>query len=97
MIKSPYLLFLGDAADGLAAKVAQGIKDCVFSKSIRPKIMFPSSPAQLINLPPNIRHYGKDRQPHGRQFALNIFVELREEAVTVAMPALANCIFQSRY
>jgi len=27
MIKSPYLLFLGDAADGLAAKVAQGIKD----------------------------------------------------------------------
>ena len=27
MIKSTYLLFLGDAADGLAAKVAQGIKD----------------------------------------------------------------------
>ena len=27
MIKSPYLLFLGDAADALAAKVAQGIKD----------------------------------------------------------------------
>jgi len=27
MIKSPYLLFLGDAADPLAAKVAQGIKD----------------------------------------------------------------------
>jgi uncharacterized NAD-dependent epimerase/dehydratase family protein len=27
MIKSPYLLFLGDAADSLAAKVAQGIKD----------------------------------------------------------------------
>ncbi|MES2969579.1 MAG: DUF1611 domain-containing protein, partial [Pseudomonadota bacterium] len=27
MIKTPYLLFLGDAPDGLAAKVAQGIKD----------------------------------------------------------------------
>lgn len=27
MIKSPYLLFLGDAPDSLAAKVAQGIKD----------------------------------------------------------------------
>jgi uncharacterized NAD-dependent epimerase/dehydratase family protein len=27
MIESPYLLFLGDAADQLAAKVAQGIKD----------------------------------------------------------------------
>lgn len=27
MIKSPYLLFLGDAPDPLAAKVAQGIKD----------------------------------------------------------------------
>ena len=27
MIKSPYLLFLGDAVDALAAKVAQGIKD----------------------------------------------------------------------
>jgi uncharacterized NAD-dependent epimerase/dehydratase family protein len=27
MIKTPYLLFLGDAADPLAAKVAQGIKD----------------------------------------------------------------------
>jgi len=27
MIKSPYLLFLGDAPDALAAKVAQGIKD----------------------------------------------------------------------
>ena len=27
MIKSPYLLFLGEAADSLAAKVAQGIKD----------------------------------------------------------------------
>lgn len=27
MIKGPYLLFLGDAPDGLAAKVAQGIKD----------------------------------------------------------------------
>ncbi|NNK77254.1 MAG: DUF1611 domain-containing protein [Litoreibacter sp.] len=27
MIQTPYLLFLGDAQDGLAAKVAQGIKD----------------------------------------------------------------------
>ena len=27
MIKTPYLLFLGDAPDALAAKVAQGIKD----------------------------------------------------------------------
>ena len=27
MIESPYILFLGDAADPLAAKVAQGIKD----------------------------------------------------------------------
>ncbi len=27
MLKQPYLLFLGDAPDGLAAKVAQGIKD----------------------------------------------------------------------
>ena len=27
MIPTPYLLFLGDAPDGLAAKVAQGIKD----------------------------------------------------------------------
>ncbi|MEL6531748.1 MAG: N-acetyltransferase DgcN [Pseudomonadota bacterium] len=27
MIKTPYLLFLGDAPDGLAAKVAQGIRD----------------------------------------------------------------------
>ncbi|MCR9086886.1 MAG: DUF1611 domain-containing protein [Rhodobacteraceae bacterium] len=27
MIRTPYLLFLGDAADGLAAKVAQGIRD----------------------------------------------------------------------
>lgn len=27
MIRAPYLLFLGDAPDGLAAKVAQGIKD----------------------------------------------------------------------
>lgn len=27
MIQTPYLLFLGDAADALAAKVAQGIKD----------------------------------------------------------------------
>ena len=27
MIKTPYLLFLGDAPDQLAAKVAQGIKD----------------------------------------------------------------------
>lgn len=27
MISTPYLLFLGDAPDGLAAKVAQGIKD----------------------------------------------------------------------
>ena len=27
MIRTPYLLFLGDAPDNLAAKVAQGIKD----------------------------------------------------------------------
>ena len=27
MIRTPYLLFLGDAHDNLAAKVAQGIKD----------------------------------------------------------------------
>ena len=27
MIKTPYLLFLGDAPDQLAAKVAQGVKD----------------------------------------------------------------------
>ncbi len=27
MIETPYLLFLGDAPDQLAAKVAQGIKD----------------------------------------------------------------------
>ena len=27
MIETPYLLFLGDAADPLAAKVAQGIRD----------------------------------------------------------------------
>lgn len=27
VLKTPYLLFLGDAADGLAAKVAQGVKD----------------------------------------------------------------------
>ncbi|HBB85842.1 MAG TPA: DUF1611 domain-containing protein, partial [Sulfitobacter sp.] len=27
MIKTPYLLFLGDAPDSLSAKVAQGIKD----------------------------------------------------------------------
>ena len=27
MIETPYLLFLGDAPDALAAKVAQGIKD----------------------------------------------------------------------
>ena len=27
MIRTPYLLFLGDAPDQLAAKVAQGIKD----------------------------------------------------------------------
>lgn len=27
MIKTPYLLFLGDAPDGLAAKVAQGVRD----------------------------------------------------------------------
>ncbi|MEM6619302.1 MAG: DUF1611 domain-containing protein, partial [Pseudomonadota bacterium] len=27
MIPTPYLLFLGDAPDALAAKVAQGIKD----------------------------------------------------------------------
>ena len=27
MIPTPYLLFLGDAADPLAAKVAQGIRD----------------------------------------------------------------------
>ena len=27
MIKAPYLLFLGDAPDQLAAKVAQGIRD----------------------------------------------------------------------
>lgn len=27
MIQTPYLLFLGDAPDALAAKVAQGIKD----------------------------------------------------------------------
>ena len=30
-------------------------------------------------------------------FSLNIFVELRAKAVTAVMPALANCIFQSRY
>ncbi len=27
MIRTPYLLFLGDAPDQLAAKVAQGIRD----------------------------------------------------------------------
>lgn len=27
MIHAPYLLFLGDASDPLAAKVAQGIRD----------------------------------------------------------------------
>jgi len=27
MLKTPYLLFLGDAKDALAAKVAQGIRD----------------------------------------------------------------------
>ncbi len=27
MLKTPYLLFLGDAPDALAAKVAQGVKD----------------------------------------------------------------------
>jgi len=27
MLETPYLLFLGDATDSLAAKVAQGIKD----------------------------------------------------------------------
>ena len=27
MIETPYLLFLGDAADPLAAKVAQGVRD----------------------------------------------------------------------
>ena len=27
MIETPYLLFLGDAPDALAAKVAQGIRD----------------------------------------------------------------------
>ena len=27
LIETPYLLFLGDAPDQLAAKVAQGIKD----------------------------------------------------------------------
>ena len=27
MIQTPYLLFLGDAPDQLAAKVAQGIRD----------------------------------------------------------------------
>lgn len=27
MLETPYLLFLGDAPDGLAAKVAQGVKD----------------------------------------------------------------------
>ncbi len=27
MIETPYLLFLGEAPDGLAAKVAQGIRD----------------------------------------------------------------------
>jgi hypothetical protein len=60
--------------------------------------MSPSSPAQLINLPPNIRHYGKDRQAQfSRKFALNIFAELRAEAITAVMPALANCIFQSGY
>ena len=30
-------------------------------------------------------------------FSLNIFVELRAEAVTAVMPALGNCIFQSRH
>ncbi|MEL7174457.1 MAG: DUF1611 domain-containing protein, partial [Pseudomonadota bacterium] len=34
MIQSPYLLFLGDAPDALAAKVAQGIKDWRPSASV---------------------------------------------------------------
>ena len=33
MIKTPYLLFLGDAPDQLAAKVAQGVKDCLLYTS----------------------------------------------------------------
>ena len=58
--------------------------------------MSPSSPAKFINQLPDIWHYDKNRQAQfSRQFALNIFVELRAEAVTVVMPALANCIFQS--
>ena len=60
--------------------------------------MSPSSPAKFINQLPDIWHCDKNWQAQlSRQFALNIFVELRAEAVTVVMPALANCIFQSRY
>ena len=55
-------------------------------------------PTQLINQLPDIRHCDKHRQAQfSRQFALNIFVELRAAAVTAVMPALANFIFQSRH
>ena len=54
-------------------------------------------PVKLINQSPDIRHCDKNRQTQfSRKFALNIFAVPRREAVTVAMPALANCIFQLR-
>ena len=55
-------------------------------------------PTQLINQPPDIWHCDKNQQAQfSRQFALNIFVELRAESVTAVMPALDNFILQSRH
>ena len=71
---------------------------CIVLKSCQLILILTLCPAQLINQLPDIRHCDKHRQAQfSRKFALNIFAELRAEAVTVAMPALANCIFQSRY
>ena len=46
MIKKPYLLFLGDAPDDLAAKVAQGIKDWR-PENVIGKLSLPSCQAQM--------------------------------------------------
>ena len=44
--KKPYLLFLGDAPDDLAAKVAQGIKDWR-PENVIGKLSLPSCQAQM--------------------------------------------------
>ncbi len=46
IIKKPYLLFLGDAPDNLAAKVAQGIKDWR-PENVIGKLSLPSCQAKM--------------------------------------------------